>query len=102
MAIKRYSATSLLIPQTTAVQSFFSLELTPWQAIIRITTQTPKLLFHTVKFPGLYCFIQNQPSHPIPHHKTVNDHVTATITWVQDIFNIVYEKVYEITHTLFF
>jgi len=42
----------------------------------------PKLLFHTVGLPGLYCFTQNQPSHPIPDHETVCDHVNATITWV--------------------
>jgi len=50
----------------------------------------PKLLFHTVGFPGLYCFTHNQPSHPNPYHETVYDHVTATVTWVPNILNIVY------------
>jgi hypothetical protein len=62
----------------------------------------PKLLFHTVGFPGLHCFTQNQTSHPIPDHETVYDHVTAIITRVQNVLNIVYEKVNDITHTLFY
>jgi hypothetical protein len=91
----------LLIPQTSALD-FFPSRTQNVAGKYQTHHTDPKLLLHTVGFPGLYCFTQNQPSHPIPDHERVYDHVTATITWLQNILNIVYETVNDITHTLFF